>query len=222
MSRYGNNGYGEGFIPVHQGSALRRAEIRNSRKKNVSTRENRDLEFLKNRARRSKFYTRKEAAKMGAESYARLLQMNEDIMNLSKVDINNPEEVRNRVRDYFEIMKKYKEKPTQAGLSLALGINRKKVRTIAENVSGQYNEEVSAEIRQVLVLYESLWESYMLNGDIPPQNGIFIGKNQFGYKDVVEQNQVVEVRPQIDAESIKAKYIGADNELPEDHEREED
>lgn len=62
----------------------------------------------------------------------------------------------------------------------------------------------------------------MLNGDIPPQNGIFIGKNQFGYRDVVEQNQVVEVRPQIDTESIKAKYIGADNELPEDHKRKED
>lgn len=219
MSRY--DGYGEGFVNIHKGSKLKRVMIRNSKKKNLTAKENTELNIIKKKSR-AKFYSAKEAMEMGAEVYAKLLQMNEDIKNLPQIDLNNAEEVRNRVKDYFDIMKKYKEKPTQAGLSLALGINRQRIRTIAENTSGKYNEEVSAEIRQVLVLYESLWESYMLNGDIPPQNGIFIGKNQFGYRDVVEQNQVVEVRPQIDTESIKAKYIGADNELPEDHERKED
>lgn len=214
--------HSEFFVPPHRGSKLKRAEFRNKYKKNVSTKEYRQLQALRKVKRKSQFYSRKEAEKLGAESYARLLQMNEDIKNLPQIDMDNPEEVRNRVKDYFEIMKNYKEKPTQAGLSLALGINRQKIRKIAENTSNKYNEEVSEEIRQVLVLYESLWESYMLNGDIPPQNGIFIGKNQFGYRDVVEQNQVVEVRPQIDTESIKAKYIGADNELPEDHKRKED
>lgn len=220
MGRYDK--YGEGFVSVHQGSQLKRLIIRNSLKKSLTAKENTDLIMAKRRSCKKQFYNLQEAKEMGAEVYAKLLQMNEDIKNLPQIDLDNPEEVRNRVKEYFDIMKQYKEKPTQAGLSLALGINRQKIRTIAENTSGKFNEEVSEEIRQVLVLYESLWESYMLNGDIPPQNGIFIGKNQFGYKDVVEQNQVVEVRPQIDTESIKAKYIGADNELPEDHKRKED
>lgn len=158
---------------------------------------------------------------MGATEYAMVLQMHEDIMDLPKIDINDAEQVRNRVRDYFDIMKKYKQKPTLAGLCLALGTNRDKMKRIAVNQSGKANEEVSEILQQVYVIYESLWEGYMLNGDIPPLSGQFIGKNQFGYKDVVEQNTVVEVKPQIDTEAIRMKYIGADNELPEKSEKEE-
>ena len=34
---------------------------------------------------------------------------------------------------------------------------------------------------------EEYWEMLMLQGKINPASGIFLGKNHFGYRDVVEQ-----------------------------------
>ena len=53
----------------------------------------------------------------------------------------------------------------------------------------------------------------MLNGKINPVSGIFLGKNNFGYKDqqeyVLTPNQMGET---ISQEALEAKY----NDLPED------
>jgi hypothetical protein len=36
------------------------------------------------------------------------------------------------------------------------------------------------------MLFDSLWMDYMQNGQINPASGIFLGKNLFGYRDVVD------------------------------------
>ena len=200
------------FIDIHRGNKYRVAEFMTEHKANPTLQERqRAQKFRSGRVKLNK----REALALGATEYAMILQMHEDIMDLPKIDLESAEQVRVRVREYFDIMKKYKQKPTLAGLCLALGTNRDKMKRIAVNSSGRADKEVSEILQQVYVIYESLWEGYMLNGDIPPLSGAFIGKNQFGYKDVVEQNTVVEVKPQIDTEAIKMKYIGADNELPD-------
>ena len=199
------------FVNLHKGSAARRLEERHRNKKNLTKKDNVAYYFLKRRDR----FSVEEATKLGAESYVINLQMNEELMDMSQIDLTDAEQVRNRIREYFGVVKKYKQKPTVAGLALALGTNREKMKRMAVNANGRTNENVSKELQKVYLVYENLWEGYMLNGDIPSLNGIFIGKNQFGYKDVVEQNNVVEVKPQIDTEAIRMKYIGADNELPE-------
>ena len=146
---------------------------------------------------------------------------NKEILQLQKVhkvNLLDVTEVETRVNEYFAIIEKYSNKPTVAGLSLSLGIDRKKLGQImsGRNQTEQYPIEVREYLHQIYTLYESLWEQYMLDGDVPPANGMFIGKNQFGYKDVVEHEIVGEIRPRIDTESIveKYKYIGGDNELP--------
>ena len=54
----------------------------------------------------------------------------------------------------------------------------------------------------------------MMNGQINPASGIFLGKNHFGYKDV--QDLVVQPKQplgeQADAEAIEEKY----RELPDE------
>jgi len=154
---------------------------------------------------------------MGSQRAAQTIAMQMEIKNLPKINRNDPDQVKERVNEYFKIMQKYDSKPTQGGLALALGCDRSTMHNMASNINGKYAEDVSEEIKQVFVLFESLWETYMVEGDIPSLNGIFIGKNQFGYKDTVEHDVVTEVKPKLDVESIKMKYIGADNELPEDH-----
>ena len=163
---------------------------------------------------------------MGAAAYLETIKMNQAIMQLQKdhpVDMTDVSDVMNRVDAYFEIMKEYQSKPTVAGLSLSLGIDRTQLGAImAGRSEARYTPEVRAYLHQVYTLYESMWETYMLEGYVNPNAGIFIAKNQFGYKDVVEHEIVADVKPQIDAEAIKAKYIGADNELPEKHEGTDD
>ena len=162
---------------------------------------------------------------MGAKAYAEVLQMNQDIAQLNKdhkLDLSDIEDVQKRVTDFFEIMKKYSNKPTIAGLSLAMGINRSKLSDLMHG-RGVY-ATVPPEVRELLAetytMFESMWESYMLDGQVPSINGIFLGKNQFGYKDVVEHEVTTTIQERIDVNAIKEKYkyIGSDMDdkgLPE-------
>lgn len=203
------------FIWKHQGSAVKRAEKELRLSGHKETYRQKQSAHIKLSKAQSEGY-------MGSKAYTEYLQIQEDIMNLPKIDINDGQQVHDRIEKYFAIMKKYGNKPTLAGLGLALGLNRDRMKRMAANESGKIPADVSDELKKVYMIYESLWETYMLEGDVPSLNGIFIGKNQFGYKDVVEQTVVADVRPHISAESIQAKYIGADNELPEDHTKQGD
>ena len=80
----------------------------------------------------------KEGKYMGAQAYLETIQMNQEIMALQKenpVDMESVDSVNARVMDYFEIMKKYKNKPTVAGLSLSLGIDRSQLGSIMSGKS---------------------------------------------------------------------------------------
>lgn len=197
--------------------------------KAIFTKDNERLTLTPKKEKRKRAYKLSTSEKMnpkelegymGAQAYLEAVQMNQEIMQLQKdhkLDLTILEEVEKRISDYFEIIKKYKNKPTVAGLSLALGINKEKLGAIMAGriVDKNYPSDVVEYLNTVYNMLESLWEGYMLDGNIPSQNGIFIGKNQFGYKDVVEQKVTAEVKPKIDTEQIKMKYVGSDYEIPE-------
>ena len=48
-----------------------------------------------------------------------------------------------------------------------------------------------------------LWEEYMQNGKINPASGIFLGKNNYGYKDV----QDIVVKPSLENEMQTVEEI---------------
>lgn len=133
------------------------------------------------------------------------------VMRMPTIDLNDPEQVRERCEWYFDHCFANDMKPTVSGLCNAFKINRS---TLLEWKRGTYRANThQAIILEAYALMENLWEDYMQNGKINPVSGIFLGKNNYGYADkqeyVLTPNQQQEV---IDPATIAAKY----EELPED------
>ena len=141
------------------------------------------------------------------------LMANVELMNMPDIDIKNPDEVRQRINDYFKLYASYDMKPTVAGLGMALGLDR---RRLWEIKTGNYTSstpklplEVEDSIKKAYKLMENLWETYMNSGKINPVSGIFLGKNNFGYQDkteyVLTPNQKQD--SDYDAEDIRKRYL---------------
>ena len=161
---------------------------------------------------------------VGHEGYLQYLACTAETRQLgdTPIDFRNPEEVRQRVLDYFAIAQKTDIRPTVTGLAMAFGMRRQRLYELKMGTyrkGGKYKdipEESLEEIRKGYDMLENLLEQYMLADDINPITGKFMATNHFGYKDSssIDIGTIAdsEERPSID--SIRAKYIGADNELP--------
>jgi hypothetical protein len=133
------------------------------------------------------------------------------IARMPMVDLNNIEEVQERVEWYFDHCFSNDMKPTVSGLCNSLKISRN---TLMGWRQGTYRADThQAVILRAYGIMEELWENYMQNGKINPVSGIFLGKNNFGYAD--KQEMVLTPNQQhdsVDAATIEAKYA----ELPEE------
>lgn len=135
------------------------------------------------------------------------------VRSFPKIDISDPVQVENRINEYLVLCMENDMKPTVKGFCNALGgISRNTLWTWR---TGQYRKGTHEEIivRAYDVL-EEMWENYMSNGKINPVAGIFLGVNNFGYRDVKQVNvtPVVDTAEQVvDVEAIEAKYA----ELPD-------
>lgn len=140
------------------------------------------------------------------------------ISNMEPIDLKKPQQVRQRVNEFFQLCAENDMKPAVSGLAMALGVDRRrlwefKVGSVRE--SGMYaipSESVEI-IQQAYRNMELLWEQLMLNGKINPVSGIFMGKNNFGYQD--KQEYVLTPNNPLgaprDVEAIEQKY----DELPD-------
>lgn len=134
------------------------------------------------------------------------------IMRWPLIDITDPEEVRTRISDYFQLCVKDDMKPSVKGLENALRVQRS---TIWEWKQGHYRAGThQAIICEAYDVMEALWQDYMQNGKINPVSGIFLAKNLFGgqYSDKQEVVLTPNQPTGIDAATIEAKYA----ELPEE------
>lgn len=137
------------------------------------------------------------------------------IMQLSDIDIKDPVQLRGRIEEYFKLCAEHDMKPAVAALALAIGLDRRRLWEINNDVEGR-NVSIPQECKQLIKMtytsLEVLWEGYMTSGKINPVSGIFLAKNNFGYRDtqeyVVTPNTMKSDTP-IDV--IEAKY----DELPE-------
>lgn len=138
------------------------------------------------------------------------------IMQLPKIDVRDPQQLRSRVVEYFQLCADHDMKPGVAAVGLAIGLDRRRLWEIRSGnhvrVSG-IPQECKDIINEVYDSLEVLWEGYMASGKINPVSGIFLAKNNFGYSDkqeyVVTPNTMQQDTP-IDV--IEAKYEA----LPED------
>lgn len=170
-------------------------------------------EVVKKKPRGGNNFLTDAALRVEEGDNTKFLMANVELMNMPDIDIKNPEEVQQRVNDYFKLYASYDMKPTVAGLGMALGMDR---RRLWEIKTGNYttstpklSPEVEDTIKKAYKLMENLWETYMNSGKINPVSGIFLGKNNFGYQDkteyVLTPNQKQD--SDYDAEDIRKRYL---------------
>lgn len=148
-----------------------------------------------------------------------ILFLNIELMNMPDIDLNNVDEVAQRLSDYFALYAKYELKPTVVGMAIALnGHNRQwlwgAVHDKPISGNGAYvklPQPVSNLIKKTYNLLENQWESYMNSGKINPVSGIFLGKNHYGYRDQVENIITPNVNEEeINVEEIRERYLVED------------
>lgn len=119
---------------------------------------------------------------------ARYVMFGMAIYNMDPIDINNVEQVESRIQEYFALCINADMKPGVANLAMALGIERHRLLEVVNDAEGR--SVVPAGVRSALkkahAYMGSYWEQIMQNGKINPASGIFLGKNNFGYRDAVE------------------------------------
>ena len=110
-------------------------------------------------------------------------------------DKNNPDEVHQRIMDYFAICGQCGFRPAVASLALALGIDRATLFNWVNGTGGVKNPEVIDTIKKAYSVINTGYEDMMNNGKINPVAGIFLMKNNLGYKD--QTDHIVTARQDI-------------------------
>lgn len=145
------------------------------------------------------------------------LNHNLQIAALPSIDTADEKQVEKRIYEYFQICADNDMKPSMAGMALAIGVSRN---TLWEWSVGGFRSDTHYDtIKKAVQMLDSQMVDYMQNGKINPVSGIFLMKNNFGYKD---QQEVV-VTPntplgeQVSAEELRERYIESVPEaLPSD------
>lgn len=149
------------------------------------------------------------------------LSLGMELFNLPNIDLKEPEQVVDRLNEFFEIHARYDMKPTVAGMGMALGLDR---RRLWEIKTGNFGTQKSLSelptltkdsIKKAYEYMEILWENYMQNGKINPVSGIFLGKNNFGYQDKQEMVLTPNTNnePDYNIDDIKKRLSASDSTL---------
>ena len=150
------------------------------------------------------------------------LALGRELFNLPTIDLKEPEQVVDRLNEFFAIHERYDMKPTVAGMGMALGLDRRRLWEIktGAKVGGTTPIDLPTltlvSIKKAYEYMEILWENYMQNGKINPVSGIFLGKNNFGYQDKTEYVVTPNVNNDSDynTDDIKKRYL-TDSPTPE-------
>jgi hypothetical protein len=137
------------------------------------------------------------------------------LFNLPSIDLKDPQQVNDRLNEFFQIHAEADMKPTVAGMGMALGLDRRRLWEIKTgNLKGGVTEydlptPTLVSIKKAYEYMEILWENYMQNGKINPVSGIFLGKNNFGYQDKTEMVVTPNTNSDTDysVEDIRKRYL---------------
>ena len=145
----------------------------------------------------------------------KIVMTNMKFFDMPKVDLQNPDAVRERLVEYFQIYGEADLKPTVAGMAMCLGVDRRRLWEIKTGslVGGQGKLNLPPEtldlIKKAYELLEMSMENYANAGKINPVMAIFMLKNHWGYTDkqewVVTPNQ--QQASDYDADDIRKRYL---------------
>jgi len=109
------------------------------------------------------------------------------LSSLPAIDINDNPQVEQRINDYFLLCADDDIKPSVASLALAFGFSRF---TLFDFIAGRNktitNKECILTLKKAYDRINSYYEHMMNNGKINPVAGIFLMKNNMGYKDTTD------------------------------------
>lgn len=137
-----------------------------------------------------------------------IMNIGVEILQAPKIDLNDRQQVIERIAWYFQMCQKYVVKPGTAGVCASLGISR----TTWFNWGISLHREYADIVEKTRNVLETFMENYMQQGRINPVSGIFLMKNNFGYADKNElvvtpnQNPLGEGKT---AEELAKKYADA-------------
>lgn len=139
------------------------------------------------------------------------------LMQLPKIDTDDPQALQARILEYFTICQVDDMKPSAAGLALALRVERQ---TLWRWKHETGKPEKCDAIKRAYQMLDVLMNDYMQNGKINPVSGIFLMKNNLGYTDkqevVVTPNKPLEGDMTRSPEELRRMYVEqvAENGLP--------
>ena len=145
----------------------------------------------------------------------KIVLTNMKFFDMPKVDLRDPEAVRERLVEYFQIYGEADLKPTVAGMAMCLGVDRRRLWDIKSgnytNVGGYKDLPIETVdlVKKAYEILETTMENYANAGKINPVMAIFMMKNHFGYQDkteyVLTPNQKQE--SDYDADEISKRYL---------------
>ena len=108
------------------------------------------------------------------------------LMKMPKVDMYNPEAVKERMEEFLMYCVDHDMKPTVEAMALAFGVGRTQMWKWKEGVESNLPEASKNEIKHGYYLMNQLLAQNMADGKINPVAAIFLLKNNHGYRDQSE------------------------------------
>ncbi len=124
------------------------------------------------------------------------------------IDTNDAEQVAARIDQYHQFCFDNDIKPDMPGMALALGVSRTTIWKWENGVESDKPQAVRNTLKKGREINEYLMSQMMQNGKINPVTGIFLLKNNHGYKDqqdvVITPNNPYEQKSE---EELATKYL---------------
>ena len=146
----------------------------------------------------------------------RIVQTSMKFFDMPKVDLHDPEAIKGRLAEYFQIYAEADLKPTVAGMAMALGVNRRLLWAIANDQptggAGRkmcLPDESTDLIKKAYDILETAMENYAASGKINPVMAIFMMKNHWNYQDKTEYVLTPNQKQESDynADEITKRYL---------------
>ena len=141
------------------------------------------------------------------ETNQKILAHSLDVSNMAAekpLDRENPDEVKERTRAYFELCMLNGMKPTLPEYAMALGTDRSNLLHIVQGHT-KLNDISVTYIKQAYDMINGQLEQYMMADKTNVVAGIFLAKNNFGYRDQTEQTVVHTIDVKKSAEQLEAE-----------------
>ena len=131
-----------------------------------------------------------------------------ELSSMGDVDMYDPEQVEQRVKDCLTYMIEHDMKPTVESLALAFNTNRMQLWRWKEGVESNLPERSRYAIKKAYSIMNQLLSQTMADGKINPVAAIFLLKNNHAYKDqtdvVVTPNNPYQAASD---DELKGKYL---------------